>query len=247
MFSLTASNHSAHAFCTTQWTVVLNAKNLGAAENKAALENLCRSYWFPLYSFARRRGCSPEDAQDFVQAFFVRLLEKDYLQAVDRSKGKFRTFLLCSFSHFLHDEWDKQKRLKRGGGGAFISLDREQAEARYKLEPVDYATPDALFDRQWAQVLVDSVLEALRREFQESGEEDRFTALQSSLMGELSGPGYKEIAGALGLSEGGVKTVVRRMRLRFAALLRDQIASTLLDPTETENEMRHLLQALVSH
>ena len=226
---------------------MLNAKDLSAAENRAALESLCRTYWFPLYSFARRKGCSPEDAQDFVQAFFARLLEKEYLKAVDRSKGKFRTFLLCSFSHFLHDEWDKRKRLKRGGGGAFISLDGAEAEARYKLEPVDYATPDELFDRHWAQVLVDAVLEILRAEFQESGEVDRFTALQPSLMGELTGPGYQEIAASLGLSEGGVKTLVRRMRFRFATLLREQIAGTLVDPVETENEMRHLLQALVSH
>lgn len=247
MPSLIASNHSAHAFCTTQWTVVLNAKDLSAAEHRAALESLCRNYWFPLYSFARRKGCSPEDAQDFVQAFFARLLEKEYLQAVDRSKGKFRSFLLSSFSHFLHDEWDKRKRLKRGGGGTFISLDAAQAEARYKLEPVDYATPDELFDRHWAQVLVDSVLEALRAEFLESGEADRFTALQPSLMGELTGPGYKEIAASLRLSEGGVKSLVRRMRFRFATLLREQIAGTLVDPSETENEMRHLLQALVSH
>ena len=180
-----------------------------------------------------------------VQGFFARVLEKDYLQAVDRAKGKFRTFLLCAFTNFLRDEWDKENRIKRGGSTLTFSLDIDQAEEQYSIEPQD-ASPDKLFDKSWAQVLVDSVLDRLRAEFGESGEIDRFNALQASLMGDLQGDGYQAIGASLGLSEGGVKTVVRRMRLRFATLLREYIAATLADPADTENEIRHLLEALAS-
>jgi DNA-directed RNA polymerase specialized sigma24 family protein len=236
-------SNSPQYFCTTQWTMVFSARDPANSGNSAALENLCRVYWPPLYTFARRKGCSPDDSQDMVQGFFARILEKDYLQAVDRSKGKFRTFLLCAFSNFLHDEWDKENRKKRGGGTSTFSLDIDRAEEQYSIESQD-ASPDKLFDKSWAQVVVDSVLDRLRTEFAESGEIDRFNALQPSLMGDFQGDGYKALGAPLGLSEGGVKTVVRRMRLRFATLLREHIAATLADPADTENEMRHLLEAL---
>jgi RNA polymerase sigma-70 factor (ECF subfamily) len=238
-------SRSRQYFCTTQWTMVFSARDPASSGNSAALEDLCRIYWPPLYSFARRKGCSPVDSQDMVQGFFARLLEKGYLQAVDRSKGKFRTFLLCAFTNFLRDEWDKETRIKRGGGTSTFLLDIDHAEEQYSIESGD-ASPDKLFDKTWAQVVVDSVLDRLRTEFADSGEIDRFNALQSSLMGDLHGNGYRAIGASLGLSEGGVKTVVRRMRLRFAILLREHIAATLADPADTENEMRHLLEALAS-
>ena len=232
-------------FSTTQWTVVLGARDPASAESAAALEHLCRSYWHPLYFFARRKGSSPEDAQDSVQGFFEKLLEKEYLKSVARDKGRFRTFLLTAFSHFLANEWDSRHRTKRSGGATVISLDGIDAEERYRLEPADLLTPEKLFDRSWAETVVNLVTARLESELADSGEAKRFDALQSCLRGHTGDEGYAALGTKLGLSEGGVKTVVRRMRLRFAALLREELAQTLANPADVDTEMRHLLEALM--
>ena len=235
-------NQSAQPFATTHWTTALNARD-GSME---ALESLCRAYWYPLYSFVRRKGNSPEESQDLVQGFFEQFLQKEYLRNVDRDKGKFRNFLQASISHFLANEWDKRNRVKRGGGCAIISIDTDQAEGRFQCEPQDPGlTPDAAFDRAWAQTVVERVLDELRAEYVKAGETDRFEALGPCLMGVEAQSGYQAIGVSLGLGEGGVKTVVRRMRLRFAALLRQELAETLADPAQSEAEMRYLIQRLL--
>lgn len=230
-------------FCTTQWTMVLDARADDSAQAFAALEKLCQTYWYPLYSFVRRKGHSPEDAQDLVQGFFEALLRKDYLKAVDRGKGKFRTFLLASMTHYLANEWDKRNRLKRGGGCAVISIDGVEAEERFALEPAAAGNPSLAFERSWAETLVETVLEGLAEEYSMAGEAGRFEALKATLMGdgELR---YKDFGAALGLSEGGVKTAVRRMRIRFRELLLRELAQTLAEGEDGEDELRHLLQAL---
>jgi RNA polymerase sigma factor (sigma-70 family) len=232
-------------FNTTHWTMVLKAQDTSSPDSEEALERLCRDYWRPLYYFARRKGNSPEDAQDLVQGYFAKLLEKKYLKDADRERGRFRTFLLSSFSHFMANEWDKQSRLKRGGAVPSLSIDAADAEGSFPLLPVEHFTPERLFDRAWAQTVVDTVFLKLREEFMERGEGERFHLLHPALMGgELDG--YKEIGARIELSEAGVKTFVRRLRLRFRDLLRDELRHTLDDPLKVDEEIRHLLAALKS-
>lgn len=233
-------------FGTTHWTTVLQARDGSSAEGAAALERLCRTYWRPLYFFARRKGHPPEDAEDLVQGFFAKLLEKDYLRSVTEQSGRFRTFLLTAFTNYRANEWDRSQRLKRGGQCTLIPLDAGTAEDGYRLEPVDELTPEKLYDRHWGETVVELVADKLRSEYGQAGEAERFEALHTCLMGESSQDGYAALGTRLGLSEGGVKTVVRRMRLRFATLLRDELAQTLADPADVETEMRYLLEALVS-
>jgi len=238
------SNRLPHEFCTTRWTTVLKAKG-GDSQRSEALESLCRTYWFPLYAFVRHKGKSPEDSQDLVQGFFEQFLMKDYLASVAQDKGRFRTFLLTSLTHFMANEWDKTNRLKRGGGRQIFSIDALEAEERFKLEPADKGLgPDAAFDRAWAQTVVDAVFSRLRAEYARLGEADRFELLNVSLMGGEAEGGYAEIGTKLGLSEGGIKTVVRRMRLRFRDLLRSELSETLAEGVEVDDEIRHLLVAL---
>jgi RNA polymerase sigma factor (sigma-70 family) len=249
--ALSAYNHNSaqarHRFNTTQWTMVLNARDQDSEMGRAALERLCQTYWYPLYAFARRKGRSPEDAQDLVQGFFEQFLSKGYLETVAREKGKFRTFLLACMTHFMANEWESRNRQKRGGGTTTISIDAGTAEERFKLDPADPATPpDAAFDRAWAEAVFDQVIAELRQEYELLGEKERFEALNSCLMGSGAEEGYKEVGARLGLSEGGVKTVVRRMRLRFRDILREELAQTLTEEADVDAEIRHLLLALKS-
>jgi RNA polymerase sigma-70 factor (ECF subfamily) len=243
MTSLPNANNSP-GFCTTHWTTVLNARDLNSSASTAALEKLCQGYWFPLYAYARRKGLNPEDAQDAVQGFFAALLEKHFLNTVDRDRGKFRTFLLTAFNRFLLNLYDHQNRLKRGGATQIIEIDAIDAEKRYLYEPADSMSPDKLFDRKWAQTVVRSSLSKLEKEYAMAGELHRFELLKPLMMGHLSDTGYRDIGTQLGLGEGGVKTVVRRMRLRFSTLLREELLQTLAQPQDTEEELKYLLQAL---
>lgn len=239
------AKHGQPGFCTTQWTQVLTARSGDSSRSFRALEQLCQAYWYPLYSFIRRKGHSPEDAQDLVQDFFAAFLKNNFLQSVERDKGKFRTFLLASTTHFLANAWDKRNRLKRGGGCTVISIDAEQAENRFASEPRDFQTPDRAFERAWAETVVEFALKKLEQEYARAGEQERFAALKLSLMGdgELQ---YKELGEQLGLSEGGIKTAVRRMRVRFGAVLREELAQTLAENVDVDEELRHLLQALTT-
>jgi RNA polymerase sigma-70 factor (ECF subfamily) len=223
----------------------LTARDISTDTGVAALERLCRSYWRPLYFFARRKGHSPHDAEDLVQGFFSKLLEKEYLRAITGVSGRFRCFLLSAFSNYMANEWDRVRRLKRGGHMTFVSMDAATVEEWYLLEPSDGLTPEVLYDRRWASTITSMVTNRLKAEYADAGDSHRFAALENCLIGEANNVRYAEIGQQLGLSEGGVKTLVRRLRLRFAVLLREELLTTLTDASDVDSEMRHLLEALV--
>ena len=235
------SSFQSKSFPTTLWTVVLHAGRDESARARTALAQLCQGYWYPLYSFVRRRGCSPHDAQDLTQAFFAHLLEKRGLERVDPAQGRFRTFLLAALKNFLANEWDRSHALKRGGGKTIESLDEECAESRYQLEPSHDMTPDRHFERQWAMTLLDQVLDALRAEYHAEGKGALFEELKAVLIGQ---PGvYADMAARLRRSEGAIKVAVHRLRHRYRALMRAWIAETVGDG-DVEDELRHLLAVL---
>jgi RNA polymerase sigma factor (sigma-70 family) len=231
-------------FSTTHWSVVLSAKQQTSAEADAALERLCRTYWWPLYAFVRRRGYETHDAQDLTQEFFARLLSKDFLRAVDRSKGKFRSFLLGALEHFLAKEWRRANAQKRGGKFTFISTDAESAEQQYLQVPAANLSPEQLFDQQWATTLFSETLSRLRAEFTADGKETQFEAIKIFLTGEKQAESYTELAAKLGTTEAALKMAVSRMRHRYRELLREEIANTVNNPEEIEGELRALFAAV---
>jgi DNA-directed RNA polymerase specialized sigma24 family protein len=170
-------------FTTTHWSAVVTAGDAALPGAFAALEELCRAYWYPLYAYVRRRGHSPEDAQDLTQEFFQRLLASDWIARADQNKGRFRTFLLCGLKNFLANEWQKAGRLKRGAGKVLLELDGLQAEDRYKIEPAELASPDKLFERRWALTLLETVLQRLEAEQATSEAGEQFLALRGVLVG----------------------------------------------------------------
>ena len=209
---------------------------------RESLAKLCETYWYPLYAFVRRQGMGEHDAQDLTQEFFARLLEKDWLDAVERERGRFRSWLLASMKHFLANEWDRANRLKRGGGQPALSLDAQTAEARYTLEPADPVTADRIFERRWALTLLEQVLERLRREFDTAGKGTLFDELKAALSGGKVD--YSGIAHRLNLNEGAVRVAVHRLRLRYRDLLRAEIAETVATEEEVDGEVQHLFAAL---
>jgi RNA polymerase sigma-70 factor (ECF subfamily) len=237
---------SQDVFATTRWTVVLAAGKRRAPQADAALEELCRTYWFPLYAYVRRHANSKEDAEDLTQAFFARFLEKNYLDGLDRERGKFRAFLLAALKHFLANEWDKSQRQKRGGGVAPLSLDWQDADTRYQIDPADNLTPDKLYDRAWAVTLLERVITRLRDECVAKGKAQLFEQLRPFLMVGKNAIPYPDVAATLGINEGTVRTAVHRLRQRYRQLLRDEIAHTLADPTQVEEELQSLFQAFTA-
>jgi RNA polymerase sigma factor (sigma-70 family) len=227
-------------FATTHWSVVVRAGDSQSPEAAAAIERLCRTYWYPLYVFIRRKGHSHEDASDLTQAFFARFLEKDYLKTVDSNLGKFRTFLLTSMTHFLANEWDKSQAQKRGGGQRVIAFDDATAEDRYRLEPVEHTTPETLFERRWAQTVVGVVLDRLAAET----EAKRFEVLKRFLLEDKGAVSYDEAAVQLGLSVAAITSAIHRMRARFSGLLVEEVSNTVDTPEAVESELRYLLAAL---
>lgn len=228
-------------FQTTHWSVVLQAASGDSAE---ALERLCRAYWYPLYVFVRRQGHSPHDTEDLTQGFFELLLAKHYLKDVDRNKGRFRSFLLASIKHFLANEWKKGSRQKRGGQAEKISFDAAEAEERLRLEPADPSQAEAAFDRGWARAVLDSVLAKLRAEFAQAGKSDRFKPLSRFIFQEPQPGEYARWAAQWRVTESGVRSSVQRIRERYAALFRAEIANTVSDPRDVDGEIAHLLAAL---
>ena len=228
-------------FATTHWSVVLAAGERELPQAAEALEKLCRTYWYPLYVYARRQGNSPEDAQDLTQDFFSRLLEKNYLAKADRDRGKFRTFLLGSLKNFLVNEWKRAGRLKRGGGVEFVSIDANVAEDRYATEPANESNPDAAYEQRWAITLIEQVLATLRREYSAADKARLFEELKGFIWGDKSAASYAEIAGHLNLTEGTVKVAVHRLRQRFRELLRAEVAHTVARPEDVDDELRHLI------
>jgi RNA polymerase sigma factor (sigma-70 family) len=237
---------SAGVFATTRWTVVMAAGGTDSLNAHDALETLCNAYWYPLYVYVRRQGHGPHDAQDLTQAFFARLLEKNYLGDVQRERGRFRSFLLASLKHFLANEWDRERALKRGGGRKLVALDEESAESRYKLEPKDDMSADKIYERRWALTLLDKVLNNLRAEYAASGKEETFETLKEYLSAGRTSVSYARAAEKLGMTEGTVKVTVHRLRKRYRELLRAEIAHTVATASEIEAEIRYLFTALSS-
>jgi RNA polymerase sigma factor (sigma-70 family) len=233
-------------FATTHWSVVLAAGQSADARASAALEQLCRTYWYPLYAYVRRLGHSPEDAQDMTQEFFCRLVQKDYLTGVDPRKGKFRSFLLAAVNHFLAKEWARSRAIKRGGRVSFVPLDEAQAEQRYQAELSGERSPEEIYDRAWAIALLEKVLRRLREETAAAGHADRFEELKGVLMGERPSLSYAELAPKLKTTEAALKMAVRRLRNRYGELLREEIANIVPGPQEADDELRHLRAVLSS-
>jgi RNA polymerase sigma-70 factor (ECF subfamily) len=238
-----SASHINDRFATTHWSVILAAKDRKAPEARQALAELCTAYWYPLYAFIRRKGYDADQAQDLTQEFFFRLLEKDYLRSVDPAKGRFRSFLLAAASHFLANEHDRTTAAKRGGGRSPLSLDFSAAEGRYRLEPMHHLTAEKLFERRFAMTLLEQTLQRLRQEMVNADKEKIFDSLKSCLIGITDTP-YAELAAALEMTEGAIKTAVHRLRNRYGEMLREAIARTVTDESEIEDEIRTLFVAV---
>ncbi len=231
-------------FVTTHWSVVLSAAGSDTARAGAALERLCRLYWYPIYHFIRRQGYSVHDAQDFTQEFFARLLEKDWIAHADQSRGRFRSFLLLIVKRFLAVEWHKANAQKRGAGHRCVPLPLDTAETRYASEPADTGTPDQAFEKQWALTLLANVLGQLRADYEQDGKGDLFEALKPCLTGRSEAQPYAALADQLEMTEGAVKVAVHRLRERYRERLRAEIVHTVASPAEVDSEMRHLFRVL---
>jgi RNA polymerase sigma-70 factor (ECF subfamily) len=222
----------------------VQAGQTGSPGATQALSQLCRTYWYPLYAYVRRRGYNPDDAQDLTQEFFARLLARNYLIAADQRKGKFRSFLLGALEHFLAKEWRRTQAQKRGGGQPVFSLDETDAEGRYLLEPADELTPAKIFERRWATTLLEQAMNALRLEYLARGQGEVFAKLQDVLSGAGPSTSYSELGASLRMSEGAFKVAVHRLRKRYGELIRAQIAQTVAAPEEVEEELRYLSAVL---
>lgn len=211
-----------------------------------ALEELCRTYWYPLYAYVRRHGRSHEEAEDLTQAFFARFLERNFLENVSSEKGRFRAFMLAAFKHFLANEWDRATRQKRGGALAPLSLDWQSADTRYKIEPPDTLSPDKIYDREWALALLERVIVRLRDECAAADQSQLFEKLKPFLTLDKAAAPYSQTAAELGMSGGALRVATHRLRRRYRELLRAEVSQTLSDPAQTEEEMRSLLAAFDS-
>jgi RNA polymerase sigma factor (sigma-70 family) len=238
--SFSKGDLTGRTFRTTHWSLVLRIADHRPEEATRALEELCRTYWYPLYAFARRKDYTHEQAQDLTQGFFAKLLEKKQLSLADPGRGRFRTFLLRSFENFLHSEYRDANVQKRGGGRQIISWDEEEAAERYSSQVADGASPALVFERQWAAVLLESVLVNLRREFSQSGKTELFDHLELHLWGDDTSTPYPQIAEALNMTTVSVRVTVHRLRRRFHDLLREQIANTVENLDEIEDEVGYL-------
>ena len=231
-------------FATTHWSLVLAAGDQQSPQSAEALEKLCRTYWYPLYAYARRTGHSRENAEDLTQAFFARLLEKNWVAHVDQSRGRFRSFLLLVMKRFLAVEWHKAHAQKREGSRRHLPLPLDTAETRYAREPVDTATPEQAFEKQWALTLLETVLSRLRTDYEREGKGCLFEALKPCLLGSRELQPYVELAAALHMSEGAVKVAVHRLRERYRERLKAEIANTVTSPSDVAAELRHLFRVL---
>jgi RNA polymerase sigma factor (sigma-70 family) len=239
-----SSSGYAQTFATTHWSVVLAARQGDACDADAALEKLCRVYWYPLYAFLRREGRNPHDAQDLTQEFFARLLQGKFLENVRPQKGKFRSFLLASLKNFLCDESDKLRAEKRGGGRTFISLDDHNAEELYLLEPDPGAPAEQIFEKRWALTLLAQALARLRQEFADTGKILEFDHLKVFLSNPTSDRAYDAVAVKLEIVVDAVAVKVHRLRQRYGEIIREEIAQTVGGPAEIEDELQHLFKAV---
>jgi RNA polymerase sigma-70 factor (ECF subfamily) len=235
-----AQAHGA-VFATTHWSVVLAAGERNTPQSAAALEALCRTYWFPIYQYIRRWGYGPEDAQDLTQEFFVRLLRQNSIGRADRERGRFRSFLLGALKHLLADEKAKVEAKKRGGGQSLLSWEQVGAEDRLRAEPMDQLSPDRVFDRRWAMTVLEQATQRLRAEYDAPDRKPVFEELKSHVTGDDAAPSYARAAARLGLSESAVKSAIYRLRQRYHALVREEVAQTVTNPQDLEDEIRYLM------
>ena len=244
----TIAGHSAGdgAFAATHWSLVFRAADFGSdARAAAALEELCRAYWYPLYVFARRSGCDAGAAEDATQEFFAELLQNDLLHRADPSRGRFRSFLIGAMKHHLTDTHRRAHTQRRGGGREFLSLDAATPEERYRMEPADDgASPEQVFDRRWAGTLLERTLARLRRECDAEGRAERYDELKVFLLPAAGQPGFPDTARRLGMPETALKSAVHRLRERFRKLFRDEVSQTVAAEDEIENEMRYVVGML---
>jgi RNA polymerase sigma factor (sigma-70 family) len=244
------SDASAKAgFATTHWSLVLAAGQRASPQSCQALAALCEAYWYPLYAHVRRRGYRADEAQDLIQEFFARLLEKEYLRVADRARGRFRCFLLAALDHFLAKEWRRAHALKRGGQRVFLSLDFATAAGCYDREPSHDLTPEKLYERRWALALVEKALARLRCHFDQRGQLTLYERLKHYLggggdLGDSASLSYREVAAEVGMTEGAVKVAVHRLRRQCGDLLRDEIARTVGGADDVDGELRELFGAL---
>jgi DNA-directed RNA polymerase specialized sigma24 family protein len=237
------AHSNAGAFVNTHWSVVLSAADpRDSSEAMNSLEKLCRAYWLPLYSFVRRQGESPHDAQDLTQAFFARLIEKDYLRSAHPDRGRFRSFLLAALKHFLSNERDKVRSKRRGGDQVFIAIDIQDAETHYGFEPVEHLTPQKIFERRWASALLQRTMLRLRNEYTSRGKAALFEELKGTLIETRGSAPYAALAARLYLSEAAVKMAVHRLRQRYRQALRAEVAETVASPDEVEDELREVFR-----
>ena len=222
------------------------AGDSSARQHTQALSALCETYWFPLYAYLRRRGNDRHRAEDYTQAFFARLLEKHGVRLADPQRGRFRYFLLASFKNFLADQHDRAQALKRGGGRKILSINFENAENQYTLEPADELTPEKLFDKSWALTVLDRTITRLKAELTARGKEKLFDNLKVHMTAEAGSVPYRDLAGRLNMTEGTVRVAVHRLRKRYKHLLRDAIAQTVATEEEIDDEIRDLFRILGS-
>lgn len=239
-----ATPHDAGRFATTHWSVVRAAGRPDSVHYRQALETLCQTYWFPLYAYLRRHGNNANRAEEYTQAFFAHLLEKHSVRLADPSRGKFRSFLLASLKHFLSDLRDFEKAKKRGGGRKVFSLDFENAESQYSLEPTDRLTAEKLFDRSWAMTVLERAVNRLQGEAKDEKKRKLFEDLKVYLTAGEDAASYGRVAERLGMSEGTIRVAVHRLRKRYREVLRDEIAQTVSTEEEIDQEIRDLFTAL---
>ena len=231
-------------FAKTRWSLVVAAADSRHPDCAAALAELCSAYWYPVYAFVRRRGFDPDAAQDLTQGFFAELLEKRSLRAARQERGRFRSFLLAALKFHLSHERERARAQKRGGGKVLVPLELDTAEGRYRLEPEEPATPETMFERRWALVLLERVLEGLREELQKSAQPERSLRLVDYLTDDSAAPRLRQVAAELGMTESAVKVAIHRLRRRFRELLREGVLQTVDDPDKVEDELSYLLAVL---
>lgn len=238
---------------TTQWSMVLNAKNAtdqspdSIHSNDAwneSLQALCKLYWYPLYAFLRRKGYAQDDCQDLTQDFFASLIEKDFLKVVDPKKGRFRWFLMHAIGKFAASWTNAQAAQKRGGGKTFFSLEFDDGENRYKMEPSNSETPESLFERQWALTILETAMIELKQAYNDDGKSRFFEALNVFISPGSLAPNYADVALELGVTETAIKVGIHRLRQKYKKTLRSVVLETLDDPAELDDEIDALMDAL---
>jgi len=242
----TPAPHPAGAFATTHWSVVLNAGSEDSSQALVAIEKLARAYWYPLYAYVRRKGHDAHTAEDLTQEFFARVVSRNFFARFDRTKGRFRSWLLGSMNHFLAHEWEKSRTEKRGGGATLIPLDEAHANERYERQLAVESAPEKLFDQQWAMTLLERAGTRLRASYVADGRPEIYDRLKVFISGASPVPSYADAALQLGLTESAVKSAVHRLRQLFHELLREEVAQTVCTPSDLDDELRYLLAAIRS-